>query len=314
MVSIIIPIYNAERWLPDCLESINHQSFKDYEVLMVDDGSTDASLRICESWVRKDSRFKCFAQSNQGVSAARNKALEEAHGEYVCFVDSDDVVAPDYLDHLLRLSKNNDFPICGYTQDMRLLGQGRTKVTRYVARDYIKRVLFESVNNPNIWMMLFKNSVIRDNRLRFVVGCVRNEDTEFFIHYMLCEHSVAVSNYKAYYYRPNPDSVMRRPVNIKSLTSIEASRRMNELMVENGLISDREILLSNGVLKYAVAISRWKDKGLYEYLHSHYEVKNAMKKMITFPRRSKQFVALLYLLLGKKLFFYIMGLLLGKKV
>ena len=312
MVSIIIPIYNAERWLPDCLESINLQSFKDYEVLMVDDGSTDSSSDICDLWTRKDARFKHIAQSNQGVSAARNRALEEAHGEYVCFVDSDDIVAPDYLDHLLRLSKNNDFPICGYTQDMGLLGQGRNEVTRYEARDYIKRVLFESVNNPNIWMMLFKNSVIRDNRLRFVVGCVRNEDTEFFIHYMLYEQSVAVSNYKAYYYRPNPDSVMRRPVNIKSLTSIEASRRMNELMVENGLISDREILLSNGVLKYAVAISRWKDKGLYEYLHLLYDVKLAMKKMIAFPRLSKRIVAALYLVLGKKVFYCLMGVLLAK--
>lgn len=303
MISVIVPVYNVELFLSECIDSLLNQTYKDFEVILVDDGSSDGSKEICELYAQKDTRLHYIHQENAGVSAARNVALEVVKGEYVCFVDADDVVAPDYLNHLFFLSKDGDFPVCGYTKDINLLGQKSDRTAKYEARDYITRVLFETVDHPNLWMMLFKNRIIQDNKLRFDEGCFRNEDTDFFIHYLLYEKIVKVSNYKAYFYRSNPDSIMRRPVSIKSLTSIEASHRMNELMVEKGVISDSEILLSNGVLKYVYATARQKNKNLYEYLHNYYNVRAAMKKMLAFPRLSKKMVALSYLLLGEDLFY-----------
>ncbi len=100
LFSIIIPVFNAERSLEKCLDSIQSQTYGDFEVLMIDDGSTDNSFSICESYAESDPRFRLLHQENSGPSAARNRGLREARGRCICFVDSDDYVLPDYLEKL----------------------------------------------------------------------------------------------------------------------------------------------------------------------------------------------------------------------
>ena len=218
MVSIIVPIYNAEQWLFDCLESIESQSYKDFEVLMVDDGSRDSSATICKIFEERDSRFLYYFQENAGVSAARNFGLKYVQGEYICFIDADDKVAPDYLSHLLELSSDGSFGVCNFTRDIKELGEKKGEIIYYEARDCVSRILWESVKTFNLWMMLFKNNIIQNNNIKFVVGCARNEDIEFYINYLLYENKIKVSGYMDYFYRPNPDSVMRQPININFLT------------------------------------------------------------------------------------------------
>lgn len=101
-ISVIVPIYKAEKTLSKCISSILEQSLPDFELLLIDDGSSDASSSICEDWADRDERIRVFHQQNAGVSAARNKGLVEATGEYVCFVDSDDWVKTDYLKIYMR--------------------------------------------------------------------------------------------------------------------------------------------------------------------------------------------------------------------
>ena len=108
-ISVIIPIYNAEVYLENCLESIKNQSFTDYEVLLIDDGSTDNSGKICDVFATKDFRFQVIHKSNGGVSSARNIGIEQAKGEWICFMDSDDTVEKDYLQHLYQgANQQND--------------------------------------------------------------------------------------------------------------------------------------------------------------------------------------------------------------
>ena len=308
MVSVVVPVYNAEAYLQECLASLASQSYKDFEVLMVDDGSKDNSLAICREWAEKDSRFRVFSQENAGVSVARNRALQEAKGEYVCFVDADDVIAPDYLAHLLDSSKDGCFPMCGYTRDIGMLGTGGDSIHRYEAKQFLVNVVEESIDHPNLWMMLFKRDIIENHGIRFTPGCVRNEDTEFYIHYLLYEQSVVVSNYRAYFYRPNPASAMCAPITIKALSSIEAAGRMNQMLFERGIVSDDRIVLSNSVLTYAYALAKNKNAELYDYLHDHYDVRAAMKKMRTFPRVAKRLVAFTYLSFGRRLFYRSVGM------
>ena len=139
MISVIVPIYNAEIFLSDCIKSILNQTIKDFEVILVDDGSTDGSGSICEQYCRKDDRIRYILQENAGVSVARNNALDVAKGEYVVFVDSDDVVAPDFLQRLLNLAANGDFAICGYTRDQSELGKAETSREYYDVNSYIIR-------------------------------------------------------------------------------------------------------------------------------------------------------------------------------
>ena len=140
MISIVIPVYNAGEYLEECLNSIRNQTYQDYEVICVDDGSTDISGEICKAFANQDTRIKYLRQDNAGVSAARNLGLKNATGEYVCFVDSDDVLAENYLLRLLDLSKDGSFSICSHTCDIKYLDRESDKIIRYAAKDYIERI------------------------------------------------------------------------------------------------------------------------------------------------------------------------------
>lgn len=116
MISIIVPVYNVEKYLDRCVQSILIQSFKRFELILVNDGSTDNSFEICQKYRKKDSRVILISQENKGLSAARNTGLNNAHGDYICFIDSDDFIEKDYLKLLLNNLKSNnaDISICEY--------------------------------------------------------------------------------------------------------------------------------------------------------------------------------------------------------
>ena len=99
MLSIIIPVYNAEKYLKECINSVLRQKLEDYEVILVDDGSTDSSLKICRSYESKNSRIKVLHQTNQGVSSARNSGIKQANGDWLTFIDSDDVIDDTFFLH-----------------------------------------------------------------------------------------------------------------------------------------------------------------------------------------------------------------------
>ena len=122
-LSIIVPVYNAEEYLDRCLVSIIEQGFSSYEVILVDDGSTDSSSLICDRYSEGDARFRTIHKKNGGVSSARNAGLDLAKGEYVMFVDSDDALLPDSLEAMFENVTNEDLAVGGYTVDKKLLRQ-----------------------------------------------------------------------------------------------------------------------------------------------------------------------------------------------
>lgn len=102
LISVIVPVYNVERYLNQCIDSILAQTYKDFELILVDDGSKDKSGEICDEYVKKDSRIRVFHKKNGGVSSARNYGIDNAQGTYICFVDSDDWVDETYLEDMLK--------------------------------------------------------------------------------------------------------------------------------------------------------------------------------------------------------------------
>lgn len=107
-VSVVVPIYNVERFLPQCLDSIVSQSHKDLDIILVNDGPTDSSARIADDYAARDGRIRVIHKKNEGVSTARNAGIEAAKGEYVCFVDGDDYVMPDYVEYMLGMAVKNN--------------------------------------------------------------------------------------------------------------------------------------------------------------------------------------------------------------
>ena len=120
MISVIVPVYNVEEYLEECLNSIQHQTYTDIEVILVNDGSRDGSKEICERYCQQDSRFHLINQENKGLSGARNRGMTESKGELITFVDSDDVLKEDMLEQLLKhmtSEEMEDIVECWYTND-----------------------------------------------------------------------------------------------------------------------------------------------------------------------------------------------------
>lgn len=307
MVSIIVPVYNAEKYLAECIESLLNQTYKDIEILLIDDGSTDGSGTICELYMNRDNRIQYIHQKNSGVSVARNSALDVVQGEYLCFVDSDDTVDPNYLQNLVNLSKGGAFAICGYTRKQELLGEIETSVKEYDVNNYIIQIFGESVIHPGIWMMLFRSNIIQKNNIRFTPGCVRNEDTEFYIKYMTYEKSIVVSDYKGYFYRDNLNSAVHK-FNEKALTFIEADQRISDYLIDKGFVSEDNLIVAASVQYFAYQTARQKNREIYDLVHKRYDVKPMMKRMTKHSRLSRKGVAFVYLLLGRKLFYRMLSL------
>lgn len=308
MISIVVPIYNASEYLDDCLRSIQLQDYVDFEVLCVDDGSIDNSADIVKQYTEQDQRFKLYQQSNAGVSVARNTGLKYAQGEYVCFVDADDIIASKYLNTLYNSCDGGSFAICGYTKDINLLGKKQGCNLIYTSIQFISKVVDESIEHPNLWAMMFKTNIIKENNIEFYPGCVRNEDTEFYMKYLVHEkNNVIVLDYKGYFYRDNPNSAMHITKR-NAFTSFEASERIEKYLMVNGISMDYNKMLFGSIQAYAVRLAQEGNIGLYEELHKLYNVHNVMQRLLKHPRLLRRVVSFLYIILRAKIFYRLFSL------
>lgn len=188
-LSIIVPVYNVEKYINACIDSIICQSFKDWELLLIDDGSSDNSGNICDEYACKDKRIRVIHVKNGGPSEARNRGLRESHGEFVTFIDSDDIVKPSFLSNFLFDNKL-DFEIQGFTLNYvgherynRIIKPVETKISP------IKDVYSESELNKlsrGPVCKLFKKSIIANNNIVYPKGIKFGEDAIFVKRYLLC--------------------------------------------------------------------------------------------------------------------------------
>lgn len=224
-LSVIIPAYNVAGYLEKCLDSVLSQTFTDFEVILVDDGSTDETPAICDRYLQKDSRLIVVHKENEGVSVARNTGIEKARGEYFLFFDGDDFVEPYACEELYKLAKDKevDTVIYGYhrfengkiketcrpifeagyyegdailTQLLpRFVGLSCDNINRWLKRE--EKALY--VENPALWRTLVSSKVIKDNNIRFNRNLKVGEDTIFISEYLSFASRCYVHP-KCYYY------------------------------------------------------------------------------------------------------------------
>lgn len=237
-ISVIVPVYNTERYLPCCLDSILNQSFIDFELLLVDDGSTDGSSAICDVYAEKDSRIRVFHKENGGVSSARNLGLENAKGDWVCFVDSDDELLPEGLQTMVdEFSEEVDMVMAGYCE----LEEGTvvTDTSGFRKKGTIDRneSLMMMFLSDEVYMgysigKLYKRSFVERKDLSFDENITVKEDTLFVVEYLCCiQKLVGFTSTPVYKYKKRPAGVMgglRHSYNLKFLTSFDAVVKMNE--------------------------------------------------------------------------------------
>ena len=239
VVSIIVPIYNAKEYLEQCLESIRMQTYEGYEVLLIDDGSTDSSREIAEHYVKTDGRFRYFRQDNAGPSAARNKGLDLMSGKFVVFVDSDDWIQKDYIEKYLRCQDENksDIIIGGYTKD----GQ---KIKNYVTIEptveaYIKNLLYGT--GGCVWGKIYSARILKS--CRFNLEYRMREDLLFGLNLSNVFFADTIISYIDYYgycyrYSKNSLSASNRGFDCLDKAVLDIVERLDKLNVNEKDISD----------------------------------------------------------------------------
>ena len=195
-ISIIVPVYNVEKYLPRCLDSIIGQTFKDWECLVIDDGSTDTSGAICDEYARKDNRVKVFHKKNGGVSSARNIGLDNASGEWIMFVDSDDWLANNFSE--LSLDFESDWILFPYYIVHQKQPELRKPTLSGCGIDELcsKYLCLQLLKTP--WSKLYRKDKISD--LRFDCGMRLGEDYCFNLNYLRRISSIFYDDYNAFYF------------------------------------------------------------------------------------------------------------------
>lgn len=211
-VSVIMPIYNCAQFLNDSIGSILQQDFEDYELLLIDDGSTDDSWEICKKYMQKDDRVRAFHTENRGVSGARNLGIELAEGEYVYFVDADDTLFPNALTSLIEPMREDmsvDIVVAYYDGTDTDVNKGDMPKGKYVIGDVLEHIL---KNAPTFyygvcWNKLYRLSIIRREHLKFPQGIIWSEDMLFNMDYLKYCNDIYYTDKIVYFYNRNPGIV-----------------------------------------------------------------------------------------------------------
>ncbi|WP_282747814.1 glycosyltransferase family 2 protein [Paraprevotella xylaniphila] len=211
-ISIIVPVFNAAQYLQECLDSILSQSFNDFELILIDDGSTDNSLSICQSYERRDSRIKTISGPNQGVSAARNKGLNVACGEWITFVDADDCFLHDALQTLYNRAMCTGADLV-LANALRLKDGNLNKILS-LSNEVLSNVIC-SIKHFALWGYLFNGQIIRQNRLKFIEGLAYSEDRIFIYQISMFCKTIAYCVTPVYVYRINDNSACASPDGVR---------------------------------------------------------------------------------------------------
>ena len=238
MISVIVPVYNVEKYLEECLDSIQNQTYSDIEVILVNDGSTDKSKEICGKYCKQDNRFQLLNQENQGLSAARNSGVAASTGEFIAFVDSDDIILPNYLETLMHYMREDvDIVESQFTiskeeflaesyKELTILFEGNSQEA---VKIFPKHVL-----NVNAVIKLYRRPIVE--AVPYIDGVIF-EDVYCGIGMLKYIRKIIKIDYKGYYYRQRQASIMHRTFTPKNLDIFTVSDKLIELY------SDREELL-----------------------------------------------------------------------
>lgn len=283
-VSVIVPVYNTEKYLKACVDSILSQTHKDLQVILINDGSTDKSGEICNSYQEKDSRVIVKHTENMGVSHARNVGLNCATGDYIAFVDSDDTIKPDMYETLLRIAHeykvqivSSDFlfngkPVKNSLEENTVYNEGRIKNEVLPQFTYSNSIgIFEFKNK------IFATSLIKDNNIRFYEGFSYQEDLMFMINIYAHTKSLYYLPQAFYEYVPLPTGLYSSYRSDSGEKFIRAREIMLSLIQEYNIKNIDNVNFDNSFL-YNISYFIYRTK---RYIKNHKEQKSIIKKTLT---------------------------------
>ena len=283
MITIIVPVYKVEAYLHRCVDSILNQTYTDFELLLVDDGSPDSCGEICDEYANKDSRISVIHQKNGGLSAARNTGIdwfyEQNRSDYITFVDSDDWLHPDYLKILLNgVSENNvKISVCNYMRVSTEIPNKNYDNIEYELTSPEDFLVNHSWQYNYAWGKLYHKSVFQD--IRYPVGKIFEDTFTTYKALHKCE-KIAYTDLQLYYYLRNEQGISRTPWKPTELVIFDAMQEQMQFYKENGLQKAFEKEFELFVHHHAYQIIRIKEnkKDLKKNKSTLKEIKKSLRK------------------------------------
>lgn len=281
LVSIIVPVFNVEAYIDRCIKSLVEQKYRELQIILVNDGSKDGSLEICELWAKRDARIQIINQDNSGVSVARNRGLDIAQGEWVCFVDGDDYLSTNMISTMIDSIKrqNLDMLMCGYTtnNDEALtvkhffIGDQRFSEKNYgdlirmcVGIDLTRQGKLTNIGVP--WAKLYRKSFISKHELRFDPELRRMQDMIFTIQVLCRNPRVAYIDQPLYYYCMRMDSAIHKYTANYHVTANRILSTLESVLSDCTYITDKKEIISFKAVCLLIEMLR------LEYLHDSRKV------------------------------------------
>lgn len=248
LLSIVIPVYNAEKYIAECIASLNNSKRESVEILLVNDGSTDGSLDVCNRLAQEDNTIRVIDSENKGVSAARNIGIKNAYGQWILFVDADDYLETGAIDYIIKNLPKNENVMCRFGMSKDYYRNGlQYEIKKLECSFFAEKnlnykkifsirddfdLLFENNVFDSACLCLFNRNIIKNNGLQFIEGMKVREDSEFLLHYLEIVQTVEVWNSFLYHYRIDGDDgySLRREIRIIDIERI-ALRYMKTLDV-----------------------------------------------------------------------------------
>lgn len=309
LISIVIPIYNTEKYLKRCLDSVINQSYKNIEILLINDGSTDNSLRICERFAKEDNRIKVFSERNFGVSSARNLGINKSNGKYIFFLDSDDWIENRTIEILANaITSDRDLSICKY-QVIEAFKKTVCKMENnkeYEPLDFLKMIFFYGSHKISYQGFthnkMFKKEIIEKYNIKFDEKIYYNEDRLFVFQYILkCNKRIFVSDYIGYnYYKRQGSATNQKKYNEKMYTEFIAFEKMSELALNNGF-KGLDNLIKNEYINHSlqtfIKYNYLSDYTIKKYINNTYKYLKQVLLSTNVNLRSKLSIIKKYLII-----------------
>lgn len=310
-ISVIVPVFKVEEYLCRCIDSILAQTFTDFELILVDDGSPDNCGAICDDYAAKDSRIRVVHKENGGVSRARNTGIECSTGEYIAFVDSDDYIRVDYLETMYNRMVSNDYDCVSIGYAIVDLDNIEIKKGVHPALEYVLNSEYDVYEHIvsvlrgktgwELWTRLFRADIIRVNNIRLCETCENfAEDLGFYLSYLLYCKRICNIDYIGYYYTHRVNSMMRKSENDVRLNPMnEISKyyfnrvetsgnkelldnysKIHSLIIYNQLIKVVKKKLYSDVPRYCNLIQnkKWYNKQTMLFVHNKTYISECIEK------------------------------------
>ena len=314
LVSIVVPVYNGDRYLQECVDSILAQTYKNTEIILVDDGSTDLSSKICDDYAKNNDRVKAIHQKNGGVSSARNTGIDYASGEFITFIDADDTINRDYIEYLHEdMIKHSTTTVTTTAMD--------------VVTSYMKKALDDVVQDADILVLsvedtmrelyrgtlegtrngvqMFSLKMLNDNKIRYNKIMAVGEDFDFFARAIMVSNKVVVDKRKMYFYRSNPASVMLQDFNRKHFEAIKNVENIGRMVEERipGLKKAIDTMVFSDAIYYGAKMIYVREQWQKEYIEIVGYIKKYRFMVLTNnqAKRNTRIKALITIIFGMNL-------------